>query len=77
MTGCWHSRLSWLPSMITDIDESPVHRLRLHPRSPAFPRRLALREHEPLAPERWLYAAMVAVLTLIAANRFFALAHVR
>jgi hypothetical protein len=64
--------------MLPDIDETPIHRLRLQPAAP----RLGSRRLEPPArgaapPEVWLYAALVLTLALLAASHLFALGHVR
>jgi hypothetical protein len=62
--------------MAPNVDDAPLHRLRLHPRARAASRHALPRAQAARPPEVWLYAALVATLALIAATRLFAIAHV-
>jgi hypothetical protein len=63
--------------MSPQLDDAPIHRLRLHPRARTFSQHAVPRAQVARPPELWLYAALVATLALLAATRLFALAHVR
>jgi hypothetical protein len=63
--------------MPTDIDDAPVHRLRLHTQPPRVRRHPVPPPAAALPPEMWLYGALVIALAAVAASRFLALAHVR
>jgi hypothetical protein len=63
--------------MSSNVDDAPLHRLRLHPRVRPFSRHVVSRVEQAPPPELWIYAALVATLALIALSRLFALAHVR
>jgi len=63
--------------MAPQLDDAPVHRLRLHPQARPVPRHAVPRTEVARPPELWVYAALVTALALIAASRLFAIAHVR
>ena len=62
--------------MATNVDDAPLHRLRLHPRTRAISRYATARVVVGRPPETWIYAGLVATLALIAATRLFGLRHV-
>ena len=59
--------------MATTVDDAPLHRLRLHPRTRAISPSANARAVVGRPPETWIYAGLVATLALIAATRLFAL----
>jgi hypothetical protein len=63
--------------MAPNIDDAPVHRLRLHANVRPVSRHAVPRAQDVRPPEVWIYAALVATLALLAASRLFAIAHVR
>jgi hypothetical protein len=63
--------------MPIDIDDAPVHRLRLHAQPPRAVRHPVVAPAVGTPPEMWLYGALVVTLAAVAASRFLALAHVR
>jgi hypothetical protein len=62
--------------MVTDIDDAPTHRLRLHPRTRALSRH-AVPRADAATSRAWLYAGLAAGLAIAASTQLFALGHVR
>jgi hypothetical protein len=63
--------------MAPDIDDAPIHRLRLHAGARPVSRHAQPRAQVARPPELWLYAVLVATLALLAASRLLAITHVR
>jgi hypothetical protein len=63
--------------MAPNLDDAPVHRLRLHPQARPPSRHALPRTEAARPPELWVYAGLVTALAIIAASRLFAIAHVR